>query len=99
MVEQDRSTPLLDTFNHAKADADPITHPLREREGGEHVTGEAHRSENDRRLRIGTAGLILGTRGARSLSCEIEVMRSPATRFVGKSFPRVAKYFASQNVM
>jgi hypothetical protein len=99
MVERDRSPPLLDTCNHAKADSDPITHPLREREGGEHVTGEAHRSENDRRLRIGTAGLILGTRGARFLSCELEVMRSPATRLAGKSFPRVAKYFASQNVM
>jgi len=99
MVERDRSPPLLDTFNHAEADSDPITHTLREREGGEHVTGEAHRSENDRRLRIGTAGLILGTRGARFLSCEIEVMRSPATRLAGKSFPRVAKYFASQHVM
>jgi hypothetical protein len=97
MVESDRSPLLLDTFNHAKADSDPITHPLREREGG--VTGEAHRSEDDRRLRIGTAGLILGTRGARFLSCELEVMRSPATRLAGKSFPRVAKYFASQHVM
>src|SRR6185312_15153612 len=38
MVESDRSPLLLDTFNHAKADSDPITHPLREREGG--VTGE-----------------------------------------------------------
>jgi hypothetical protein len=31
--------------------------------------------------------------GARFLSCEIEVMRSLATRFAGKSFPRAAKIF------
>jgi len=74
-------------------------YPLREREGGEHVTGEAGRSENDRRLRIRTAGLILVYAGARFWNCEIEVMRSPATRLAGKSFPRVAKYFASQNAV
>ena len=37
--------------------------------------------------------------GARFWNCEIEVMRSPATRLAGKSFPRVAKYFASQNAV
>jgi len=36
-------------------------------------------------------------RGRKVLSCEIEVMRSLATRLAGKSFPRVAKYFALQN--
>jgi hypothetical protein len=61
-MERDRSPLSSDAFNHASADSDPITHPLREREGGEHLTGEAHRSENDRRLRIRKACLILGTR-------------------------------------
>src|SRR5947208_5386675 len=36
-------------------------------------------------------------RGRKVLSCEIEVMRSLATRLAGKSFPRAAKYFALQN--
>jgi hypothetical protein len=44
-------------LSDASANSDPITHPLRGCEGGEHLTGEAHRSENDRRLRIGKAGL------------------------------------------
>jgi hypothetical protein len=92
-MERDRSPLLPDRINIAISNSDPITHPLRELEDGEHLTGEAHRSENDRRLRIRTACLILGTRGARFLSCEIEVMRSLATRLAGKSFPRVAKIF------
>src|SRR3979411_762314 len=98
-MERDLSPLPPDAFRDASANSNPITHPLREHGGGEHVTGEARRSENDRRLRIRTAGLILGYAGARIWSCEIEVMRSLATRFVGKGFPRVAKYFASQNTV
>jgi hypothetical protein len=66
---------------------------LRELEAGEHLMGETHRSENDRRLRIRKACLILGTRAQGFGICKIEVMRSPATRLAGKSFPRAAKIF------
>src|SRR5438128_1654221 len=97
-MERDLSPLPPGAFRDASANSNPIPHPLREHEGGEHVTGEARRSENDRRLRIRTAGLILGCAGARVLNCGIEVMRSPATRLAGKRFPRVAKYFALQNV-
>ncbi|MCK1638040.1 hypothetical protein IVA95_10625 [Bradyrhizobium sp. 157] len=90
-MERDRSP--LSSGAFSDADSNPITHPLREREGGEHLSGEAHRSNNDRRLRIRTAGLY-SVRGRKVLSCEIEVMRTLATRLAEKSFPRAAKYFA-----
>ena len=61
-LERDRSPLPSDALSDASANSDPITHPLRGCEGGEHLTGEAHRSENDRRLRIRKAGLILGKR-------------------------------------
>jgi hypothetical protein len=37
--------------------------------------------------------------GARILSCEIEVMRSLATRLAGKSFPRAAKNISHRNAL
>src|SRR6266581_1989731 len=95
-MERNRSPLSPDAFRHASANSDPITHPLRVREGGEHLLGGAHRSENDRRLRIRRQASY-SIRGRKVLSCEIEVMRSLATRLAGKSFPRGAKYFALQN--
>src|SRR5215212_4871132 len=83
-MKRHRSPFLPDAYD-AISNPDPITHALRECEGGEHLRGKTHRSKNDRRLRIRTAGLILGYAGARFLTCEIEVMRSPATRLAGKS--------------
>jgi hypothetical protein len=61
-IEQNRSPLLSDASNPAISNSDPIIHALRECEGGEHLMGKTHRSKNDRRLRIRTAGLILGTR-------------------------------------
>jgi hypothetical protein len=60
-MERNRSPLPSDAFSDASTDSNPITHPLRERAGGEHLTGDARCSENDRRLRIRTASLILGT--------------------------------------
>jgi hypothetical protein len=61
-IEPDRLPLSPDIFTHANSEPVPVTHPLREREGGEPVTGKARRLESDRRLRIRTAGLIVGTR-------------------------------------
>src|SRR6185503_1590038 len=61
-MKRDCSPLRLDASNHASANSNPITHPLRECEGGEHLMGKTHRSKDDRRLRIRKACLILGTR-------------------------------------
>ena len=83
-------------FSRASANLDPITQliPCGCAENGEHFRSRAHRSENDRRLRIGTAGLILGAR-AQGVDCEIEVMRTPATQ-LARNVSLHRKYFVSQ---